>query len=125
MVLSEEDKCNIREILYKSLNENLKFLFPNDDINYREEYRYEFCEVVDDLIDYINVHIKHKIFFTRTVFMSWFLYHVINNIVVDNFDRSYKFYFCSDVLYDRIFDIILPYYKFMNIKNSYKNGKLT
>lgn len=125
MILNEEDKCNIREILYESLNENLKFLFPDDDINYREEYRYEFCEAVDDLIDYINVHIKYNIFFTRTVFMSWFLYHVIYNIVADNFDRSYKFYFCGGVLYDKIFDIIMPYYKFMNIKDGDKNGKLT
>lgn len=111
MILSEEDKCNIREILYESLNENLKFLFPNDDVSYREEYRYEFCEAVDNLINYINVHMKYKIFFTRTAFMSWFLYYVIDNIVADNadnFDHSYKFYFCGGLLYDRILDIILP-----------------
>lgn len=107
--LLENDAKEIKKILHDSWNDIFKAYRdnPDEDMDYTCEKEY----AENNLIDYINAHLRHNMLFYRQTFHSWFMSYVVDDII--SRDRScadIKSYHIVGCLYSNIEKIIVKYY---------------
>lgn len=107
--LSENDAKEIKKILHDSWNDIFQTYRDNPDKDMDYGYEKEYAE--NNLIDYINTHLRHNMLFYRQTFHSWFMSYVVDDII--SRDRScadIKSYHIVGCLYSNIEKIIVKYY---------------
>lgn len=110
--LSENDAKEIKKILHDSWNDIFQVYRDNPDDNDEDmDYTYEEEYVENNLIDYINAHLRHNLLFYRKTFHGWFMNYIVDNIISSDCN-------CADIgsyqivgrLYYNIEKIIEKYY---------------
>lgn len=107
--LSENDAKEIKKILHDSWNDIFQTYRDNPDKDMDYTYEKEYAE--NNLIDYINAHLRHNMFFYRQTFHSWFMSYVVDDIISrDCSCANIKSYHIVGCLYSNIEKIIVKYY---------------
>lgn len=110
--LSENDAKEIKKILHDSWNDIFQVYRDNPDDNDEDmDYTYEEESAENNLIDYINAHLRHNLLFYRKTFHGWFMNYIVDNIISRDCN-------CADIgsyqivgrLYYNIEKIIEKYY---------------
>ena len=107
--LLENDAKEIKKILHDSWNDIFKAYRDNPDEDMDYTYEKEYAE--NNLIDYINTHLRHNMLFYRKTFHSWFMSYIVDDIISRDCN-------CADIgshqivgrLYYNIEKIIEKYY---------------
>lgn len=110
--LLENDAKEIKKILHDSWNDIFQVYRDNPDDNDEDmDYTYEKEYAENNLIDYINAHLRHNMFFYRQTFHSWFMSYVVDGIISrDCSCANIKSYHIVGCLYSNIEKIIAKYY---------------
>ena len=124
-MLSNKDENAIKQIMQEMWDKGLEHLSPFDDTmneKYSSHYKYEFEGSVERLIDCINVHIKHKMYFSRKIFASWVMTNIIDYILASDYNcNSFKFFDVVCVVYDKLRYIIAPHFDLYNREDKISN----
>lgn len=107
--LLENDAKEIKKILHDSWNDIFQVYRDNPDEDMDYGYEKEYAE--NNLIDYINTHLRHNMLFYRKTFHSWFMSYIVDDIISRDCN-------CADIgsyqivgrLYYNIEKIIEKYY---------------
>lgn len=80
--LSENDAKEIKKILHDSWNDIFQVYRDNPDDNDEDmDYTYEEEYAENNLIDYINAHLRHNLLFYRKTFHGWFMNYIVDDII--------------------------------------------